>query len=287
MARLIHFKALAGSAAAFSMIASPIAASAAELPHSAPVQTRSDVIPAPGVFSIENDTAQRHRDYRYRSYRHRHRGIDAGDVLAGVLIIGGIAAIANAAESKKRDRDYRDSDYRYRDRDYRDRDYYPRRGDSRYEGGRGIDNAVRMCVNEIERDVRVNSVDGVDRTGDGWLVSGSLYNDDGFTCRIGPDGRISDIDFIRVSASEREFSEAFDDGEFKADRAAAGQWSDDRYAAARASTDTARVPAREVDIDEVEESGAAPAYPGGPLPGEADGGEDDRYRTAEAPDFTG
>lgn len=281
MARMIRFQALAGMTAALAMTATPIAASAAELPGSTPVQTRTGAIPAPGVFSIEDENAQRHRDWRYRGYRHhRHRGIDAGDVLAGVLIIGGIAAIANAAEKNKRERDYRYRHRDYRDRDYRDRDYFPRRGDNRYDGGRGIDNAVRMCVNEIERDVRVDNVDGVDRTGDGWRVSGSLYNGEGFTCRIGPDGRISDIDY-GARASGEDFSDAFADNASAEERPADGQWTDDRYAAARANTDTSKTPARTVEAEQL------PAYPGGPVPGEAsDTGEDDRYSTAEAGDFT-
>lgn len=276
MARMISPRAIAGATAVFAMAATPIAASAAELPVPT---TRTTLAPVAGTFDSHGDTAERHRDwrgYRYRGYhRHRHRGIDAGDVFAGVLILGGIAAIASAANKDKRERE---RDYRYRDRDYRERDYdyRPRRGDSRYDGSRGIDNAVRMCVDRIERDVRVDSVDGVDRTGEGWRVTGALFNGEGFTCRIGADGRIDDIDYGGISGAS--FSEAFEQGQ---QGPAAGQWDDDRYAAARRTTDT-DVPAREVSAEEL------PAYPGGPLPGEdTSASEDDRYRTAEAPDFNG
>ncbi len=280
MTRISRLSALSSMTAALAMTITPIAASAAELPSAPTSQARTAPMPMPGVFETE-EKAEHHRRWRgYRGYRHRHRGIDAGDVFAGVLILGGIAAVASAANKNKRDRDYRERDYRYRDRDrnYRDRDYdyRPRRGDSRYDGGRGIDNAVSMCVEQIERDVRVDRVDSVDRTGEGWRVTGSLYNGEGFTCRIGSDGRIEDIDY-GASLSSANFSEAFRDGDTAP---AAGQWSDDRYAAARRTTDTS-VPARTVEPEEL------PSYPGGPLPGDSSAGEDDRYRTADAPDFTG
>ncbi|WP_394727449.1 hypothetical protein [Altererythrobacter sp. GH1-8] len=291
MARFTGTGAAVGMAAALAMAITPVAASAAEVRGAPRGVGQSPTYKLPGTFDTTPETVQRHRDwYRYRGYhRHRHRGIDAGDVFAGVLILGGIAAIASAAESNKRDREYRERDVRYRERDYRDRDYdyRPQRGDSRYDGGRGIDNAVRMCVNEIERDVRVDSVDGVDRTGEGWRVSGALYNGEGFTCRIGPDGRISDIDY-GARASSEDFSDAFADSDISDERAAVGQWSADRYAQARRTTDTGKPAARTIEADQI------PAYPGGPLPGEELGADDnaastgdDRYRTAEAPDFTG
>src|SRR3546814_7495916 len=100
-----------------------------------------------------------------------------------------------------------------------------------------------MVVTQVERDVRVDSVDSVDRTGEGWRVAGTLYNGEGFTCRIGADGRIDTIDYAGFAARD--------------DR----QLGDDRYRAAWANLErqsSAPVPQAE----------AQPAYPGGPLPGE-------------------
>lgn len=269
MAHNSRFAAIAGMAAALSMAATPVAA--AELPTKT---TRTSAVFTPGTFHAEEADADGYRRWR----RHRHNRVDAGDVLAGVLIIGGIAAIASAASKNDRDRRYRDRDYRYRDRDYRNQDYRyrDRRGDSRYDGGRGIDNAVEMCVSQIERDVRVDTVDSVDRNGEGWRVTGSLYNGDRFTCRIGQDGRIDDVDFGGFAASAAAPRAPVEDN----------QWSDDRYAAAWADagnrTDDAvsdGEPAPSAVTD-----GPQPAYPGGPIDGdmEAEVQKDDRYTMAAA-----
>nr|WP_258319720.1 hypothetical protein [Qipengyuania flava] len=217
--------------AALSMTAMP--AQAAELP--APViAAPQQVAPA---WAPGDDNADRYRRYRYR----RHRGIDAGDVLTGVLILGGIAAIASAAKGSG-DRDVR------RDRRYRE----PYRGDYRYNDGRGIDRAVSMCVREIERNVRVETVDNVNRSAVGWNVTGSLYNGQGFSCSIGEDGRIEAIDYGNGVTG---YSDVPTDYQAGADR----QHSDDVYTAARLRTDTAQADYA---------GGPQPAYPGGPLPGE-------------------
>src|SRR3546814_20378012 len=57
-----------------------------------------------------------------------------------------------------------------------------------------------MVVTQVERDVRVDSVDSVDRTGEGWRVAGTLYNGEGFTCHIGSDGRIDTVDYAGFAA---------------------------------------------------------------------------------------
>lgn len=236
--------------AALAMAASP--AAALDLP-AAPAPGK---VHAAGAFDAEGVNAEGWRGHRYR---HRHRdGIDAGDVLAGVLIIGGIAAIASAASGSKRDRDYRDdpryrTGYPYRTGDDR---YAYRRGDSRYAAGGGIDNAVNLCVGEIERDVRVASVDGVDRNASGWLVTGTIYNGDGFTCRIDGNGRVDGVSFGRGAANAPYSGAAVD-----------RQWDEERYRAAWAERDLAPsgVPAAAPAAD-----GPQPAYPGGPLPGEED-----------------
>ncbi len=205
-----------------------IPAQAAELPRAAaPAVSSAAPAWAPG-----DDVAYDHRYYRYR----RHRGVSAGDVLAGVLILGGIAAVANAAKGS-RDR-YPQPVPRYPD---------PRRGDYRYDDGRGIDRAVSMCVDEIERNARVETVDAVNRNADGWSVSGSLYDGQGFTCSIGEDGRIEALDYGQGTSG---YSGA--DADYGADEDR--QYDDDSYAAARARADDAQ-----------------PAYPGGPLPGEDEG----------------
>ncbi|WFL76680.1 hypothetical protein P7228_11815 [Altererythrobacter arenosus] len=258
MARVNTFAAWSGMAAAISMAATP--ALAADIPQATPSSTSTAI----GVFDADGVNADNHRWYRHR----RHNRVDAGDVLAGVLIIGGIAAVASAASKNSRDRRYRDRDYRYRDyRDsdyrYRDRpyDYRERRGDSRYNAGRGIDNAVEMCVSRIERDARVDTVDEVERDGEGWRVSGTLYNGERFKCEIDSRGRIEDVDFGGFAAREDK------------------QWDDDRYRAAWNDRNNGRI----AEPQQADEAQPAPAYPGGPIEGET--GDDGRYDTANAPDF--
>lgn len=238
MPRFSSLSAAIGLAATLAMAATPVAA--ADLP----VWPARGQQPAVSVFKSDDVNAD-----GWRRYRHRDR-IDAGDVLAGVLIIGGIAAIASAASNSSRNRDYRDdryrNDYRYRTGDD---SYRYRRGDSRYTAGSGIDNAVNMCVGAIERDVRVGSVDSVDRDASGWLVSGTIYNGEGFSCRIDGNGRVDGITFGRGAAVP--YSGASGDR----------QWDDERYRQAWAQVDAAgRVPAQA--------SEPQPAYPGGPVDGD-------------------
>ncbi|MEP5938683.1 MAG: hypothetical protein ABJ239_10175 [Erythrobacter sp.] len=289
MAHTTRFAALAGVAAVFSFSAAP--AAAAEISPlssgvlSAPLSA-STAAPqqTPGVFVAEEVNADGYRRYRgYRGYRgYRRNRVRTGDVIAGVLVLGGIAAIASAASKNNRER-YRDRDYRQDDRRYRNSDYQERRddrrGDSRYNGSRGIDSAVNQCVSQIERDVRVDSVDSVDRNGEGWRVTGSIYNGDRFTCRIGSDGKIDGVDYGAGFVSDASTAPT-------ADR----QHSDDRYAAAWKAADNGTIRAPEGTTPKAPTQASAPAsaetepqpaYPGGPLPGE-EIIEDDRYRTAEA-----
>ena len=244
MALTNRFAAASALAAAFSLAATP--AAAADLPAAAPQGLGTPHAVSP--YDTEAENVQKRRWHRYRG---RDR-VDAGDVLAGVLIIGGIAAIANAATRDSRQRE----DYRYRDYRHRDYDYRTPRPDSRYDA-RGIDNAVNMCVAEIERDVRVASVDGVDRTGAGWLVTGSVYDGEGFACRIGNDGRIENVSYGQRSVGYETPSD---------DR----QWDEDIYLSARArmGVDAVQVPAPGPEATPYEEQ--LPAYPGGPLPGDID-----------------
>jgi hypothetical protein len=156
----------------------------------------------------------------------RRRGPSAGEVLAGVAIIGGIAAIASAASRNRRDRDVVvvDRDRPRNDRDWNRDQRNPQwrandpRNNPRSSGLGGLDGAVSQCLGVIERDVRVDEVQAVQRTAQGWLVGGTLFNGSAFECRIGNDGRIENIDYGAG-------------GPLGA--ASSGQWDDARYAAAR------------------------------------------------------
>lgn len=217
------------------------------------------------------DTAQEWGRWGWRGrrgWRGHRRGVRGGDILAGVLVLGGIAAIASAANNNRQRDRYRDREVvvverdRVRDRDY---DYRPENRDVNRRtttrstsGGSGIDNAVSMCLNEIEQNIRVDSVDGASRVGSGWIVTGSLFDGSGFSCEIDNSGRISGVDYGRgVRSSSAPSSQNFARAE--------GQWSDDRYANARADVGGGTRPDLAIDPEDQR----LPAYPGGPLPDES------------------
>ena len=245
-----HIKTLAAAPAvlaAFSMTVSP--AMAAQLPQPTvgeqAVRTIDPMLDATKADKLEN--------HRYHRYRYR-RGPDAGDVIAGVLIIGAIAAVADRASKRDRDRDYPDRDYR--DRDYRDRGDY--RDDHSWRDGRGIDRAVNMCIARVERDTRVETVDRVDRTARGWQIAGTIFNGDGFTCTIGDDGRVSDVDYGQRGARyDRDDGDRYEDADYDDGYAVAPeddrQWEDDRYAAERDRLDQGAA---------ADATDARPEYPG-------------------------
>lgn len=245
-----QFASAAALAACASMVATPLAAAELRSP-AAPV-----AVARAGVFDADGANAN-HRRW------HRRDRVDAGDVIGAVVVLGAIAAVASAAsKSSERNRDYRypqrypvpNGDYRY---DYRNRPY-----DSRIEDSRGLDRAVDMCAREVERNARIDTIDNAARTASGWDVSGRLRTGETFRCMIDNDGRIGDVDYGRGAGYRGEASGARVPGD--------AQWDDDRYAAARAAHD------------------GTPAYPGGPLPGDSDTGDNDgRYETAQAPDFQG
>lgn len=211
----------------------------------------------------------------YRRGGWRRNRVGAGDVLIGAAIIGGIAAIASANNRREREREVVIVD---RTPDFRDRD---RRDDRRVErrgtGSAGLDNAVDQCLAAIERDVRVDSVDGVERTARGWQVTGALFNGSSFACRIGNNGRIEDIDYGDGFAALGGGSGAGPANTYAAGVAGDrndGQWDDQRYADARlAMGGFAQPQARGPDplLPPTTPFGAGerlPAYPGGPIPGE-------------------
>lgn len=136
-------------------------------------------------------------------HRHRDRGLDGGDVFAGLLVLGGIAAIASAASNKTKEN--REPEPRYPDSDYRADDTYREpvpdyadSGDDRADGSYGyrsgnLDGVVDSCVGEVERgENRVDSVDTVNREGDGWRVQGRAGTHD-FACTVDRDGRIRGV----------------------------------------------------------------------------------------------
>ncbi|MEM7781470.1 MAG: hypothetical protein AAF697_13870 [Pseudomonadota bacterium] len=266
-----RFGALACTIAAASMVATPAYAletlpQVEAEPMSAVGLTWSDTLLDLDQFDPQAETAE-YWGRRWRGRRYRRNRISGGDILAGAIIIGGIAAIASAANNNNPRRD-REVVVVERDRNY-DRNYNYRRNDRRTNrstnSGSGIDNAVSICLNEIERDVRVDSVDGASRAASGWLVTGSLFNGAGFSCQIDNNGRISEVDyggFSGVNAQEAD-----------------GQWSQDRYASARAAmpeqrpSDPATLTYAQIDDEarplvDVSDAQPQPAYPGDPLPGD-------------------
>lgn len=261
MAPNIRALALAGAIATTTLVAVPAAA--------APLAPAALAAPTADFDHSRFDPASNVADWRCRGWRcrgWRGRGwrrdrVDAGDVLLGAAIIGGIAAIASSNNRRARDRDVVVVE---RDRDWRDdsRRLDDRATPRRSTGAGGLDSAVDQCLTRIERDVRVDTVDNVERNGSGWAVSGTLFNGSPFACRIGNDGRIADIDY----AGSRSWGGAsLDPAAPRAD----GQWSDDRYAAARLAAGGIGQPSAPVATqDAAQNSGRLPSYPGGPIPGE-------------------
>ncbi|WP_285709053.1 hypothetical protein [Erythrobacter oryzae] len=285
MAPKLRVAAVAAALAGTTILATPAAA--------APLtpETTTSTYFAPSRFDPAADTAQwgcrwgcgwgRGWGGGWGRRGWRRNRVDAGDVLIGVAIIGGALAIADLERRRDREREVVviDRDPRYRDRDA-DWDRRDQRRDARRSGSAGLDNAVDMCLDRIERDVRVDTVDNVERTASGWQVTGSIFNGAQFRCRIGNDGRIDTVDYdgtFGVSSAGADWSEpqAF------AEQPAAGQWDAQDYAAARAGLGGTVRPDMAVQETAVRgglavaparapaaSAAALPAYPGGPIPGE-------------------
>lgn len=247
-----QLKNLAAAPAMFAALSLTIMpAQAAELPASPLQPAYAAAVP---VLDVEASQTAEHR--RYHRYRYR-RGPGLGDVIAGVLIVGAIAHVAKVATR---------DDRRDRERDYR--------RDAHWDGARGIDRAVEMCVDAVERDRRVDTVERVDRVARGWMVEGTIFNGDRFNCFIDENGRIDSIDFGSRDGGyeydEPDYDDEYEGAEYGyEDRGYASetrdeddrQWDDDRYA-----SEWSRV--------ESEESSAPvpaqPAYPGGPVDADED-----------------
>jgi hypothetical protein len=260
MALTFRAAAIAAALTTTTILAAP--AAAAPLAQELTSASASSTF-APSRFEPAADTAQ-WGCRRYCGWGRGWRGgwrrnrVDAGDVLIGAAILGGVFAIANSTRRRERERDVVviDRDVRYRDAERDDR-RDARRADDRRTGSAGLDNAVDMCLDRIERDVRVDTVDNVARAASGWQVTGSIFNGARFVCRIGNDGRIDAIDY---------------DGTFGVSSvgAADGQWDAEAYATARAGIGGTVRPDIAVEEAPVRAASTAalPAYPGGPIPGE-------------------
>ena len=254
MALIKTFAAVPALAATLSIAVTP--AFAAELPgvSTAKVHAGTEAHAGP----IEGQTAEHGRRYdRHHRYRYHRRGPGLGDVLTGVLIVGAMAKIARHATSDDR--------RRYPDRDREDR------RDARWDDESGLDRAVEICVDAVERRERVQSVERADRTAQGWTVEGRVARGASFRCEIENDGRGVEVDIRSGDAGYR----GDDDGRYEDvrynERSAEdwrerdeddGQWEDERYASEWSRVDTAP--------SAPPSSQAAPAYPGGPLGDEAE-----------------
>lgn len=263
MTRFARLAAAPALLAALSLTATP--AMAAELPGSS---SRSAIAADLAWNAGEGQTYEQYRSYRHdrrydRRYdRHRSRGgVDAGDILTGVLILGGIAAVASAAT--------RGDDRRTR---YPDARYPAPNPTYRSAETSGLDRAAAMCVESIERDSRVESVDSVDRDASGWRVTGRLYDGAGFSCAIGADGRIQAIDLGNAATGYggQGYANPVYGASSSVDPYAAAPVDDRQYDDASYRSAWANVGAQTAPPAAAAPApdGPLPAYPGGPLPGE-------------------
>lgn len=216
---------------------------AAELPRVGAPAVQADYA-VQTVLNDGVDEAEHRSRYRYR--RHRDR-TDAGDIIVGAAIIGGVFAILAASNNSSKDRSERYDTNRY---------------DTDYVSDDAFDNAVNSCVNRVEREQRIGSVDNVGRTRTGYSVSGTLASGTNFSCQVTGSGRVTSIDYGRSGVSYQSGGDVYGDPQYSDP-----QYSDDVYARARARVDSGPY--------STPDSNAQPAYPGGPLPG------DDGYGAGE------
>ncbi len=155
----------------------------------------------------------------------RRRGPSAGEVLAGVAIVGGIAAIAAASNNNRRNRT-RDVVVIDRDRPPVNQRDFDRRDVTGSQRSGGIDVAVDRCLARVQRDVRVDSVEVAERTAQGWIVGGVLFDGSDFQCRIDNDGRNINVDYFGMGGRSGGLSPA-------SATPVGNQWSASRYADAR------------------------------------------------------
>ena len=159
-------------------------------------------------------------------------GISAGEVIAGAVILGGIAAVIASSDDDRyrgyddgRYNDGRYNDDRYDGGRYDDRDDRYENGNRRGRGGYGYNSqqgsraAVNQCVTAVEQwasrysRADVTQINQIDRTRNGYRVTGKLVVQDGyrgrnrydrgydrgydkgrFTCYV-ERGRVIDVDY--------------------------------------------------------------------------------------------
>ena len=194
---------VAASLAAFTMLATPAFAAAG--PQHAPRATSASALPH-DVAANRGRGGWGNNGWGNRwngGWGRRHNGgIDGGDVLAGVLVLGTIAAIASAASKSSKDKREREENARSRGDDSW------RYGDVSRDDGRptdmgrssdlgrsvSLDTAVDTCVADVERGTnRVDTVDNVNRQGDGWRVEGRTQGGASWNCSVDASGRVKGV----------------------------------------------------------------------------------------------
>ena len=125
---------------------------------------------------------------------HHDDGLDAGDIFAGLLVLGGIVAIASAASGASKNAHagaYKTPPERAGGNYGNDTRPQWQQHDS---AGIGIDSAVDRCTEEVARGTsRVDRVETVSRSGEGWRVAGRASSGGQFACTVDADGRIRSV----------------------------------------------------------------------------------------------
>ncbi len=192
---------VAASLAAFTMLATPAFAAAG--PAHAPRATSATALPH-DVAANRGRGGWGNNGWGNRwngGWGRRHNdGIDGGDVLAGVLVLGTIAAIASAASKNSRDKreqDVRrpgDDSWRYGDDTGNDSRPDDLSRPSDMSRSVSLDTAVDTCVADVERGSnRVDTVDNVNRQGDGWRVEGRTQGGASWNCSVDASGRVKGV----------------------------------------------------------------------------------------------
>lgn len=146
--------------------------------------------------------------------RYDRDGISAGEVIAGAVILGGLAAVI-ASSGNGRDRGYND---RY-DNDRYDNDRYGRDGNYGYDYNRygNSRQAVNQCVNGVENYAnrysrsKVTQISDIDRTRNGYRITGKLVVQDGWR---GRDRYDRNDRYDRYDRNNRGYDRGYDKGRF-------------------------------------------------------------------------
>ncbi len=190
---------VAASLAAFTMLATPAFAAAG--PQHEPRATSAAALPHDAAANRGRSSGWGNNGWGGGWGGRRHDdGISGGDVLAGVLVLGTIAAIASAASKNSRDKREQDvrrsGDDSWRYGDDRQDDSRPADMGRPSDMGRSVslDTAVDACVADVERGTnRVDTVDNVNRQGDGWRVEGRTQGGASWNCSVDASGRVNGV----------------------------------------------------------------------------------------------